>query len=78
MKLATVFLLALLTAGCGLADSIDTGGNSNQVPVEVLSVIDGDTIRILYDGEKTTVRYLLIDTPETNHPRFGEQPSPLR
>ena len=74
MKLVTTFLLTLLLAGCGLADSVDTGGSSNQMPVEVLSVIDGDTIRILYDGEETTVRYLLVDTPETNHPRFGEQP----
>ena len=37
-------------------------------------MIDGDTIRIIYEGKETTVRYLLVDTPETNHPRFGEQP----
>lgn len=73
MKLATAFLLALLTAGCGLADTGESGG-SGQIPVEVVSVIDGDTIRILYDGDETTVRYLLVDTPETNHPRFGQQP----
>ncbi|HSJ37836.1 MAG TPA: thermonuclease family protein [Planococcus sp. (in: firmicutes)] len=74
MKSAAAFLLALFLAGCGITDSIDTGGSDSQLPVEVLSVIDGDTIRILYDGQETTVRYLLIDTPETNHPRFGEQP----
>lgn len=74
MKKLSVLLFLLILTGCGLSDSIDTGGSSSQIPVEVLSIIDGDTIRILYDGKETTVRYLLIDTPETNHPRLGEQP----
>ncbi|WP_422123703.1 thermonuclease family protein [Planococcus sp. X10-3] len=74
MKPLLAILVTLLLSGCNLTDSVDTGGSDSHVPVEVLSVIDGDTIRILYDGEETTVRYLLIDTPETNHPRYGEQP----
>lgn len=74
MKKISALLFILLLAGCGLSDSIDTGGSDRQIPVEVISVIDGDTIRILYEGKETTVRYLLIDTPETNHPRLGEQP----
>lgn len=74
MKKLSFLLFILILAGCGLSDSIDTGGSISQIPVEVLSVIDGDTVRILYDGKETTVRYLLIDTPETNHPRLGEQP----
>ncbi|MCM3610630.1 thermonuclease family protein [Planococcus sp. MERTA32b] len=74
MKKFIALLSILILTGCGLPDSIDTGGSSGQIPVEVLSVIDGDTIRILYEGKETPVRYLLIDTPETNHPRFGEQP----
>ncbi len=74
MKKISAFFLIGLLAGCSFADPVDTGGNNSQQPVEVLSVIDGDTIKILYDGKDTTVRYLLIDTPETNHPRLGEQP----
>ncbi|XKE93783.1 thermonuclease family protein [Metaplanococcus flavidus] len=74
MKKLIVLLSILVMAGCGLTDSIDTGGSSSRMPVEVVSVIDGDTIRIMYEGKETTVRYLLIDTPETNHPRLGEQP----
>jgi len=35
---------------------------------QVLRVIDGDTIEILYDGVKRTVRYIGVDTPETVHP----------
>ena len=32
---------------------------------QLLYVIDGDTIKIMYNGEKTSVRLLGIDTPET-------------
>lgn len=74
MKKIIVLLFILFLAGCNLSDSIDTGGSTSQRPVEVLSVVDGDTIRILYEDKETTVRYLLIDTPETSHPRLGEQP----
>lgn len=74
LKSLSTIMLLLFLAGCSFSDSVDTGGTDSQIPVEVLSVIDGDTIRILYEGSETTVRYLLIDTPETNHPRFGEQP----
>ncbi|WP_153730894.1 thermonuclease family protein [Sporosarcina obsidiansis] len=44
------------------------------IPVELVKTIDGDTIKILYEGKEQNVRYLLIDTPETNHPRLGKQP----
>lgn len=36
--------------------------------------IDGDTSVLNIDGEEKKVRYLLIDTPETKHPRTGVQP----
>lgn len=74
MKILYAVLIVLLLTGCNLAQSVDTAGGDSQLPVEVLSVIDGDTIKILFDGEEKTVRYLLIDSPETNHPRLGEQP----
>ncbi|MCW1928578.1 thermonuclease family protein [Bhargavaea beijingensis] len=44
------------------------------IPVELIRTIDGDTIKIRYQGKEQNVRYLLIDTPETNHPRLGKQP----
>ncbi|MER2261130.1 MAG: thermonuclease family protein [Psychrobacillus sp.] len=40
----------------------------------LVSVIDGDTIKIKYNGANENVRFLLIDTPETNHPELGVQP----
>ncbi len=47
---------------------------SGLIPVELVKTIDGDTIKIIYEGKEQNVRYLLIDTPETNHPRLGKQP----
>ncbi|MXQ51905.1 thermonuclease [Salinicoccus hispanicus] len=45
-----------------------------RIPVTVSSFIDGDTTRFNFNGEEASFRYLLIDTPETNHPRVGAQP----
>ncbi|MFW6074834.1 MAG: thermonuclease family protein [Chloroflexota bacterium] len=36
--------------------------------VEVIRVIDGDTIEVLYNGRAESVRLIGIDTPETVHP----------
>lgn len=51
-----------------------TGGTTDKIPVTLVNTIDGDTIKVIYDGQEHNVRYLLIDTPETNHPRLGKQP----
>jgi micrococcal nuclease len=41
----------------------------------VSEVIDGDTIRVELEGGKVeTVRYIGINTPETNHPTVGSEP----
>lgn len=42
------------------------------MPVEVLSVTDGDTIRVDYNGTNTPLRYIGIDTPERNEQYFNE------
>nr|WP_285853096.1 thermonuclease family protein [Sporosarcina luteola] len=52
----------------------ETSGTTAQVPVKLVKTIDGDTIKVLYNGQEINVRYLLVDTPETNHPRLGKQP----
>lgn len=40
---------------------------------EVVSVIDGDTLKVLKDGEVSTVRVIGIDTPETKYSERGEE-----
>ncbi|MDO5635123.1 MAG: thermonuclease family protein, partial [Micrococcus sp.] len=39
----------------------------------VVSITDGDTLRIRVGGVEERVRLLNIDTPETNHPQLGAQ-----
>ena len=37
------------------------------LPAEVVSITDGDTIKVLFQGETNSVRLLGIDCPETRH-----------
>src|SRR5690606_19654761 len=74
MKLKLMLLASLFLSGCGLLESTDTSGTTDRIDVEVTQVIDGDATKIICEGAEVTVRYLLMDTPETNHPRLGEQP----
>ncbi|KXH86890.1 thermonuclease family protein [Sporosarcina sp. HYO08] len=53
---------------------VDEPSREGLIPVELVKTIDGDTIKIKYEGKEQNVRYLLIDTPETSHPRLGKQP----
>lgn len=47
---------------------------AERVSVKFETCVDGDTIKVMLDDKKTTVRFLAIDTPETVHPTKGEQP----
>jgi len=49
-------------------------GTTDKIPVELSSVVDGDTAKFIYNHKEQTFRFLLIDTPETKHPRLGKQP----
>lgn len=40
----------------------------NQVPMTLVDIIDGDTIKVRVNGKMETVRYLLVDTPESKNP----------
>jgi endonuclease YncB( thermonuclease family) len=46
----------------------------DQVPVTLVETIDGDTIKVWANGKMETVRYLLIDTPESKNPNMCVQP----
>lgn len=45
-----------------------------MVDVTLDRAVDGDTIKVTYNGNVDTVRYLLIDTPETKKPNSCVQP----
>lgn len=48
----------------------------NQIPVELVKTVDGDTIKVMYEGEERSIRYLLIDTPEMNYSN-DDNPEPF-
>lgn len=40
----------------------------------VVSIVDGDTIKVNYKGAMETVRLIGVNTPETKHPTKGVEP----
>ena len=75
-KLTTVllFIVAALFVYFFPDEEADTPSKTGFIPVEFVKTLDGDTIRIMYEGEERKLRYLLIDTPELNHKQQGNQP----
>ncbi len=68
-------LIVFLSSGCVEENQpTSTSGNEDLIEVELLNVIDGDTIKVKYNGKTETIRYLLIDTPEVRHQTLGNQP----
>ena len=73
----------LILSGCSAPVVTTDQGDSTQhtdelsrsrVQVDLVQAIDGDTIKVMYNGKEENVRFLLVDTPETNHARLGVQP----
>ena len=56
---------AILVAGLA---SLITSAQLDPVTARVDWVIDGDTIRVRFQGSSYTVRLIGVDTPETKHP----------
>ena len=82
-----LLLLAVLVVLTGCTQEISTV-QSDKAPdadvtleepkdaeeVEFVEHVDGDTAKLRIDGKVETVRFLLMDTPETKHPELGAQP----
>lgn len=47
---------------------------ANQMPITWMETIDGDTIKARINGKVETIRYLLVDTPESKKPGMCVQP----
>lgn len=56
------------------SSSIGTSGTVERYNVPFMYSVDGDTTKIQWEGQSVSVRHLLIDTPETKHPKKGEEP----
>lgn len=69
-KIISIFLSAVLIfllSGCSKDDKV-------EIPASSVQVIDGDTIKVRMKGKEDTVRFLLVDAPETHNDRLGKQP----
>ena len=60
--------------------SLTAGAQLDSITARVERVINGDTVRVRFDGKSYTVRLIGVDTPETNHPTktveyFGREAS---
>jgi micrococcal nuclease len=69
LVLLAVSVAALAVAfapGRGGAGGADAGAGAVVVPV--VRVVDGDTVRVRLDGRSEPVRYIGIDTPESQKP----------
>jgi micrococcal nuclease len=65
-RIVVVAILAAASfAGCWLGR---TAHDDTHSTARVVEVIDGDTIRVIVNGHRETVRLLGVDTPETHHP----------
>lgn len=72
-----VFLwITAVLAACGGGESVEPAAESLVVPdgetAEVLDVIDGDTIEVDINGRIYRLRYIGVDTPETDEPFYEE------
>ena len=66
---------AVATSQSNNKDSEKSSSNKkNRIPVTLTKTVDGDTIKVMYKGKEETVRYLLIDTPESKKPNTCVQP----
>ena len=68
-----------LTSARAASPTATEGSDSESAPAEtewgvVVRVADGDTLTVQFDdGEKETIRFLDVDTPETVHPTVPEE-----
>jgi len=63
-----VLIILLWIAGCTLADNTSSG----ETGARVVRVIDGDTIDVEVNGQTHRVRYIGINTPESDEACFAE------
>ncbi|MCP8616231.1 thermonuclease family protein [Salirhabdus salicampi] len=75
-NLRNVIIFILLISGCSVVDHGEQvkEQSNGYMEAKLISVIDGDTIKVQLNGNDESVRFLLIDTPEISDSRYGEQP----
>lgn len=67
----------MLLSGAGLVPivlvALPSGGRAQPLSAEVVSIGDGDTLRVRQEGQLLTVRLACVDAPETAQSPWGLQ-----
>ncbi|MEB3265873.1 MAG: thermonuclease family protein [Cyanobacteriota bacterium] len=72
-RTTTLIALTAATAGTALVAGPSTAAASPRFQATVVSIGDGDTLRVSMDGRLLTIRLACIDAPEAaQHPWGGE------
>jgi micrococcal nuclease len=74
MRKGLMLLLITLLILTGCNTNQPTVADPGREVVKFVEIVDGDTAKFEIDGKVEPVRFLLIDTPETRHPKLGKQP----
>jgi len=73
-SIALVLLASALSATTACSELSHTpSGDGGRTSVQVVQVVDGDTIRVDLGGRETPVRLIGIDTPERDGPFTDEE-----
>lgn len=60
-----IVCVVLVLSAC---DQDSNQAKASRTLYEVVRVVDGDTIKIVYEGKLESVRFIGVDTPELNEP----------
>jgi micrococcal nuclease len=62
------------TVSVSSSSGLKPDSNMKYIDALVTNVVDGDTIHVLIHNKKETVRFVLVNTPETKHPNKPIEP----
>lgn len=71
--MARSFRLGVLASAALVAVAWPTAASGQEISAIVLSIGDGDTIRVRLGGRAVSVRLACVDAPETAQTPFGQQ-----
>jgi len=81
LKILIGLIVIITCAACNPNDTALIESATDRVKCELLRVVDGDTLVVMYDSQETKVRLIGIDAPESVNPdasknsTFGEMAS---
>ena len=75
-RIATIVLAAFCLAGCQTTAPHECQEITART-FQVVRVVDGDTFKVMYDGELTSIRFFGINAPERRDPAGPAATAPM-